>query len=263
MRKTSFGGILLIAAMLTVATLAFAQEQGDQFHWTGRLAPGQVVEIKGVNGSIDAQGVAGDQIEVTAAKSGDDRDSVHIVVVPNPEGVTICAVYPSRDGDQNKCEPGDSWHVNNRHNDTRVDFTVRLPKDLRFTAKSVNGDVAARDLGKFVKASSVNGAVRVATDDLAQASSVNGSVEVRMGRADWDGTLRFATVNGSIKLEVPSSLSADVHFHSVNGRLKTDFPMTMEGEIGRGRVDGRIGNGGRNLELNTVNGSVEVRKAAM
>lgn len=92
-----------------------------------------------------------------------------------------------------------------------------------------------------------------------EASSVNGSVEARMGTADWTGTLKISTVNGSINLEMPSNLEADVRFQSVNGRLETQFPLTVSGSIGARKAEGRIGNGGRELVIHTVNGNVSLR----
>jgi len=239
-----------------------AQDQGREFHWSGKLAAEQVVEIKNINGKIAASPASGDQVEVTAEKSGPDADRVKVEVVPSADGVTICAIYPSGffGSSSRSCEPGEHWHANNVHGDrTKVDFTVHLPENLRFSAQNINGSVKAEGLGRFVRASSVNGSVHVSTKSWAQLSSVNGSIEGRMGRADWSGTLKISTVNGSIELELPSSLSADVKFRSVNGRLNSDFPLTVSGTFGGRKMDGRVGNGGRELVVETVNGSVSLR----
>jgi DUF4097 and DUF4098 domain-containing protein YvlB len=67
-------------------------------------------------------------------------------------------------------------------------------------------------------------------------------------------------VNGSVHLDMPSDMNADVRFRSVNGRLNSDFPLTVSGTFGGRKLDGRIGNGGRELVVDTVNGSVELRR---
>jgi DUF4097 and DUF4098 domain-containing protein YvlB len=115
-------------------------------------------------------------------------------------------------------------------------------------------------MGRFVRADSVNGSVRVSTKQWAELSSVNGSLEARMGSADWTGTLKISTVNGSIDLKMPSELHADVRFSSVNGHLDTDYPLSVSGSIGDHRVEGRVGNGGRKLVLDTVNGNVRLKR---
>ena len=251
---------LVPAMALLLSGYLVAQDQGREFHWSGTLAAEKIVEIKNINGTIAADAASGDQIEVTAVKSGPDADKVKIEVVPSAEGITFCAIYPGvLFGTSGSCEPGGHWHSSNiRGNNTKVDFTVHLPENLRFTAQNVNGSVKAEELGRFVHASSVNGSVRVSTKSFAELSSVNGSIQGRMGRADWSGTLKIATVNGSVDLTMPSTLSADVKFHSVNGRLNSDFPLTVSGTFGERRMDGKIGNGGRELVIDTVNGSVSL-----
>ncbi|HSZ61718.1 MAG TPA: DUF4097 family beta strand repeat-containing protein [Terriglobales bacterium] len=250
----------------TAATCALAQDQNsDQtrnFHWAGKLSPDQIVEIKNLNGKIEARGDSSiDQVEVTAEKSGRDADEVKIDVIPNAEGVTICAIYPH--GATGPCEPGDKWHVDSHNEKARVDFIVRIPMNIRFAATSINGGVTAENMGRFVRANSVNGSVHVSTKQWAEVSSVNGSIEANMGSADWTGTLKISTVNGSINLRMPSELNADVRFSSVNGRLESDFPLTMSGKFGGRRVEGRIGSGGRELVVDTVNGSLRLKSESI
>jgi len=254
--------VLFLPVVLLLAAFTFAQDSGREFHWSGKLADNNIVEIKNINGWIEAESSGSDQVEVTAEKTGPEADQVRIQVVPSREGVTFCAIYPHA---STSCEPGESWHANNVHGDrTKVNFTVRMPQNLRFSGQSINGEVKALDLGRFVRATSVNGSVRVSTKSWAEAETVNGSVEVSMGSADWNGKLKIETVNGSITLRMPDNLSADVHFRSVNGSLNTDFPLTIQGSFGGSpgnhRAEGRIGNGGRELEVETVNGSVRLEK---
>ena len=47
----------------------------------------------------------------------------------------------------------------------------------------------------------------------------------------------------------------------MNGDIETDFPLTVTGKISRRKLEGTIGGGGRLLELSTVNGGIELRKA--
>ncbi len=92
---------------------------------------------------------------------------------------------------------------------------------------------------------------------------MNGSVIARFGKADWPGTLHLATVNGRIELEVAGDLNAEVSTNSVNGNVQSDFPITIAGRMRRGSLHGTIGRGGRELELTTVNGDMELRKPTM
>ena len=267
MRTYSIRQLVMSAiAVLALSTLTWSQEQGTdtgrEFHWSGKLPADQVLVIKNINGDINATGSSSsDQVEVTAVRSGRNADEVKIHVEKLGDGVMICALYPGFFGNSDSCDS--SSHFGNNHNDAKVEFTVHIPQNLRFTGKNVNGGVYAESMGRYVEANSVNGSVRISTQSWASASTVNGSIEARIGRTDWSGNLEFKSVNGSIRLELPVNLNADIDFKSVNGHLDTDFPLTMNGSIGRHSVHGTIGNGGRSLEIKTVNGSGELRKEAL
>jgi DUF4097 and DUF4098 domain-containing protein YvlB len=242
------------------------RRQGSEFNWRGQLAAGRVIEVKGVNGNVRAEGTNGGAVEVVATKRArtSDPESVRVEVLEHADGVTICAVYPtpSNAKRQNSCEAGDSWHSSTNKNDVQVDFTVRVPAGVRFSGRTVNGEVEARNIRADVKAYTVNGGVDVSTTGLARASTVNGSINVSMGRADWNGELEFETVNGTIDLRFPEGLSADVRAETLNGNITTEFPLTVQGHVSRRRLEGVIGGGGRELRLKTVNGNVEIRRAS-
>jgi len=260
MRVIPLTFVLLAAGALPAAAQA-------DFHWSGAIAAGKRLEIKGVNGDIRAVGIAaGAQAEVTAVKHArrSDPESVEIKVVPSADGVTICAVYPTprRAREENDCTPGDRWHSNTEDNDVSVDFEVRLPAGVNLSERTVNGEVEAEHLGGDVSAHTVNGSVRVSTTGFAEASTVNGSIAAEMGRADWTEGVEFSTVNGGITLDLPATLSAEVHAKTLNGDVISDFPLVMQGRFGPRNWHGTIGRGGRDLDLSTVNGSIRLRKAS-
>src|ERR1044072_9160961 len=126
-------GYMFVASRTHVpsaAPRAAAQQQGNEFRWREALAAGKVIEIKGVNGNVEATPSSSGEVEVVAVKSArrSNPEDVRIEVVRHSEGVTICAVYPNVDGCRaNTCEPGSGGHINTRNNDTEVSFTVRIP----------------------------------------------------------------------------------------------------------------------------------------
>ena len=254
---------LSLASLATLALVALPA-LGEDFQWQGRVAPGRTVEIKGINGGIEARAAEGAEVEVKAHKRGRTSavDEVKVEVVEHEGGVTICAVYPSRgSGKPNKCQPGDGSGSNSK-SDVEVDFTVRVPKGVRFVGRTVNGGIEAEQLPDEAEAYTVNGSVRVSAGGEARAETVNGSIRAAMGRADGHGPLSFKTVNGGITVELPASAAADVHAETVNGSIETDFPLTVTGRFVGRKIDGTIGAGGRRLELQTVNGSITLRKAS-
>lgn len=266
--------LLVLGLLLASGGLRPAEAQ-DDFRWSGRVADGKAIEIKGVNGSIRAEPASGDQVEVVAVKGARKSDpaSVQVEVLQHDGGVTICAVYPtpasstrrrrsSNDDGPNVCRPGDEGRMNTRDNDVKVEFTVRVPRRVLFVARTVNGHIDARSLDERTEAYSVNGRISIATRGLAVAETVNGAIDVTMGRADWTGTLDFRTVNGSITLTLPDDTNASLRADTHNGRVSSEFPMTItSSRRGNRRVAGTIGSGGRELRVYTVNGQIHLRKS--
>lgn len=253
-----------LLALATVLAATPAAAQNDTWTWRKALAAGRTIEIKGINGEISATPATGNEVEVVARKSArkSDTDDVKLEVVEHAGGVTICALYPTPRGKRaNECLPGREGRMNNEKNDVEVDFEVRVPRGVAFTGRSVNGGVRATGLTADAEAYTVNGSVRVATTGLARASTVNGNIDVRMGRTNWNEELDFGTVNGSITIEMPGAVDADVEASTVNGSFASDWPMTVQGRWGPKRVNGKIGNGGRELTLSTVNGDIDLKKS--
>jgi hypothetical protein len=263
-------GLAGLAMTLTISAIpsrVWAQDdkddgptRRDSFRWTGQLAPGQSVEVKGVNGSIRAEPSPSGQVEILAEKSGrrSDPRSVTVQVIPHAEGITVCAVYPAVDGEPNECAPGKRGHMNTRNNDVKVEFTVRVPAGANLVAKTVNGGVEAVDLDGRVDLHTVNGSVVFNTQGAGVAQTVNGSITGKIGRADWADTIEFETVNGSITLDLPPGVDADVDARTVNGRIESTLPLTLR-EFSKRSLKGTLGAGGRGLSLGTVNGSITLR----
>ncbi len=253
----------ILAAFVVAAAPVLAAAAQEEFRWSGKVAAGQVIEIKGVNGGITATGSAGGNVEVTAVKKGRKSDpaDVKVEVVEHAGGVTICAVYPS-DGAANECTPGKGGRMRVRDNDVNVEFRVSVPAGVRFAGRTVNGGIEASGIEADAEAETVNGGVELDSTGTARAETVNGGITARLGRADWVGTLKLETVNGGIDVTLPDGLSADVRASTVNGDISTDFPLAVTGKIARRKLEGTIGSGGRLLEMKTVNGGIELKKAS-
>ena len=233
----------------------------EEFRWQGRVDAGDVLEIKGVNGPIRAVPSTGREIEVVALKSGrrNDPAGVEIQVLEHQGGVTLCAIYPTPEGQRaNECGVGEDGRNTVRRNDVKVEWEVRVPANVRFRGQTVNGQVEATGLGADADLATVNGDVIVETRGFAAARTVNGSIRARMAGSPA-GDASFETVNGSIELDVDDGLDADLDAAWLNGSLDTDLPLQVEGRMGRREAQGRLGIGGALLTLRTVNGSIRIR----
>jgi hypothetical protein len=269
-RRTALAALTTVVAGSTgLTSVAAAQQRSDRdFSWDGRITSGKWLYVRDLNGSIRVERATGDRAEVTAVKRsrrGNPEDvRIETRRIGGDDGdVIICAFWT----ENASCdEDGYRSHGDNNRrdhdNDTSVEFTVKLPAGVRLNVSTVNGGVTVAGATSEVRASTVNGRVSAASSGgPVNASTVNGDIDVRM-RELGTGDLEYSTVNGSIEIEVPANLDADLDMRTVNGSLSADFPITLQGRVNPRRMRATIGKGGRRIRLETVNGSVELRKAS-
>ena len=261
-------GTLAAGALLALAVAVADAGAQEPFRWSGSIARGGTLEVKGISGNIRAELASGNAVEVTATKKGDrdEFDDVEVRVVKDGADLTICAVYGDTGGGDD-CEGGNvrrGLFRRNRSIDVSVDFVVRLPAGTPLKAGLVSGDVDIAGVRSDVSASTVSGDITIATTGLAKANAVSGDLDVTMGADGWD-ELDFNTVSGDITLRLPSAVNADLEFQAVSGDLTSDFEMKLTGRIGR-RWPGQpmratLGDGGRPITLKTVSGDVRLLRA--
>lgn len=251
---------LRLTFLTSVALIALGAEQ--DFNWRGTVLNGQSLEIKGVNGGIKAVAGAGNEVQVHAVKRGrkNNPEEVKIEVLQHPRGVTLCAVYPSQGDKPNECKPGEAGRNNVRNNDVNVNWEVHIPPGVKLLAKTVNGGIEARDLGGDVIAKTVNGRLDISAKGSVEANTVNGGINAAMGQTDWNGEHKFSTVNGGITIEMPAAASTEIKASTVNGRIESDLPLMVQGKISNRSLQATLGNGGRALNLSTVNGSIHLKR---
>ncbi len=259
--KHARAGLMLLLAALGITGLvspSAADRTAEPFEYKKTLAPGKTLTIVGINGYIRAEPTSGTEVEVDAERRGkrSDPTKVRIEVTEDADGIWICALYPQRNGDYGDCDS----QQNLKNNDVRVEFDVKVPKGVTLDARTVNGEIEARDLAGPVRGATVNGGVELSTTSWAKATTVNGSIRAAIRRLDAKD-LEFSTVNGSITLEVPPGLDARLLATTVNGSIDTEIPVTVNGRLHRQHLEGTIGRGGPEIRASTVNGSISLLSA--
>ena len=287
----------LAAVMMTAGAAHTAAAQQD-FRWSGRLADGQTIEIRNIKGEIRAEPSSNGEVTVTAHPRGGRGERVRVEMVRRDYGVVVCTIYPygsddrrgwrnDRDDDdsERRAEPRDACNsgrsMNVRDEDADVEFVVRVPAGVKLSARSVSGDVEARALRGPVDARSVSGDVHVTTAGEVRAASVSGDVFASMGRIPSRG-LEFRSVSGNVTLELPAGTDANFSARTLSGEIDSDFPLTIEGRRGRSDRDdddddrgdwprvrvrvghdlrAHLGRGGPELNVTTVSGDINLRRA--
>jgi hypothetical protein len=240
----------------------------QSFAWTGNIPAGSWLRIRNLNGKVAVVPSSASQVEVTATVHGHPRAN-QLRFEENSFGsnVVICTMYSPggscTESDYSTRAGGHWWAFWRHRGNVNVEYTVHLPAGVKIDASTINGRVEVAGAGAEVIAQTVNGSIDVATSSgPVRATTVNGSVIARVDSLTSPGDVRIETVNGSVTAELPESLNAQLEMETVNGRVSTDFPITLTGKVDPHHLRATLGTGGRTVKLETVNGSVTVRRRA-
>ncbi|PYX47974.1 MAG: hypothetical protein DMG79_12885 [Acidobacteria bacterium] len=163
----------------------------------------------------------------------------------------------------------------------RVDIVIQMPREGRVNLKTGDGKIDIAGLKGEMDLHSgdgsenldrVDGKLHASTSDghiTAQGrfdelelKTGDGHVEVRAAQGSTLATAwRLETGDGSVSLEIPSELSADVSLHTGDGHIDLDMPITTEGKIRENEVHGKLNGGGNPLTIHTGDGSIHLRKS--
>ena len=160
----------------------------------------------------------------------------------------------------------------------RIDLTIQVPSACSMKLSTVNdGDIDVENVNGELEINNTNGAItlkQIAGSAVAQ--TVNGDVHVVFTRVSEQKSMSFSTLNGDIDVTFPASLKATVQLKSEQGEIYSDFDVQMQktearidkNEQGKGKyrvtlekaMRGTINFGGQELQFNSFNGSIYIRK---
>ncbi len=255
----------VLGALALLVAAAPLHAQDPDFSWKGAIPSGKPLIVRNLNGEIRVEATSGSEAEIIATKRVRRGDPAQVrIALTRPSGndgaVLVCAYFSdntSCDEDGYRTRGDGRW---NRDLEASVEFRIKLPAGARLVASDVNGGIAIEGATNTVDAETVNGSIRAySTGGPIHAHTVNGSIDVSMGTSGT-GDLSFETVNGSVTVRIPDLANADLRMSTVNGSVVTDFPVTVRGRLNPKHLEATLGNGGRRLELETVNGDVRLRK---
>ena len=132
----------------------------------------------------------------------------------------------------------------------------------RISASSVNGGVTIADCSGPIVVESVNGGLNLTRIDSrsVQAETVNGGIQYD-GAVYADGVYRLTTHHGPVTFTIPAGTGADVKVSTFNGSFSSSFPIDLqEGRRGKS-FSFVLGAGGADIELESFNGPVRLRRA--
>jgi DUF4097 and DUF4098 domain-containing protein YvlB len=263
--------LLLVAGFVcTFASLpAHADDWSKTYTLTGQ--PDLRVETSDANIHVSTwdQNTIEAKVTTTRYKIGDD--GIRIEEHQNGNVVEIEVRYPHHGVTVN-------WGNGMNH---KVEVNIQMPREGRVNLHTGDGKI---DLANFKgemqlhsgdgsqEIESVDGKLRATTgdghirangrfDDL-ELKTGDGRVEARAASGSALSTgWRLESGDGSVTLEVPPNLAADVDLHTGDGHIDLDLPVTTTGQIRQNEVRGKMNGGGNLLVIHTGDGSIRLRKS--
>ena len=192
---------------------------------------------------------------------------------------------------------GTFWNWGARHTSLRVE--IHMPKEADLTirtgdgnvqADSINGNVDVTTGDGSITVQGVKGTIRFHTGDghieargldgRVEASSGDGHINLE-GRFDalniktGDGSVNaratagsklqstwtIRTGDGSVDMEIPGDLQADIDASTHDGHISLGLPVTVEGTFSSSQIHGKMNGGGQSLTIRTGDGSIHLSKS--
>jgi len=252
-----------------------------------KISSQNILIIKNISGSISVEGYQGDQVLVDINKLikaenktdlGEGIKDISLGLINTGDSILLYTDSPYATLTRKNGKISYQW--DNDYGDIDYDFsfdyTVKIPFGTQLNVSTVNdGHVRITDTKSTVRAGNVNGSVYLEkVSAVSKASTVNGVVECEI-IAKPDKNCSFNTINGDIKIVVPSDLSADVTYKTMNGDFYTNFDIEIlpfkvkrtEEKSKSGTTykiernpNFRIGGGDVNIKFRTINGDMILKK---
>ena len=247
--STVLCAVATLGLLSTACQSYLGAEVREEFRQTVALNASGEFEVSNVNGQVEIAVWDRNEVQILAtktAKNEADLKDVQVVVTGSGNKVEVDTKLPK------------GWNRGGS-----VSYRITLPAMVDLEVDTVNGSVSVNGVAGPMDLHSVNGRVE-ATGAVApvRANTVNGQLTIRYAGKPTVGEHRFETVNGSVRVYLPSSVAGKFHAGSVNGSIETDFALHVsKAKFGPSRsLDGELGSGGdTSFSFKTVNGSVDIR----
>jgi DUF4097 and DUF4098 domain-containing protein YvlB len=254
-------GIILVVLTLSVGAIgsAIAQERVDRRQ---PASANGVVTIDNVLGSVTVKGWDRDEVQVTGTLG---RRTQELQVEGSADHTTI---HVEIDEDERDVGPTDL--VIQVPQASRLEIeTVSAKVDISGTdgdirISTVSGEVVSAAGSRTVAITTVNGTIRLVTDQAledAHFNTVSGKIDVTADLSS-KGRLAFETVSGSIFLTLPRRISASFDVSTFSGNIQNDFgqePVRKDKYLPAKELRFSLGGGDARISMQTLSGTIHLK----
>ena len=274
---------MVLAGVAMAAPAARADEVVKTFSISGHAQ----VRVQTDDGAVRVSTGDIKQVEVRVEYTGYklDRD-LHIEATQAGDSVQVTA----------KTSSVFSFNIGINHRNLRVQVHMPKDADMEVTtgdgsveADSITGNLDVRTGDGHITVQGAKGNIRLRTGDghiegrgldgRADLTTGDGHVNVE-GRFDslniktGDGSVtarvdrgskvtspwNIHTGDGSVDLDLPGDLQANLDASTHDGRISLGFPVTVEGTFSSTKISGKMNGGGQAIIVRTGDGSIHLNK---
>ena len=138
-------------------------------------------------------------------------------------------------------------------------YHIMVPRGANLeNVKLVNGGLSLSGMRGPVKASSVNGSIKAERmEGQVDLSTVNGFLDAGFQRISRCKPISLSSVNGPIKISLPSGAGANVSALNLSGGIEADFGRAWRAPGGH-RLEAAVNGGGTQIRVRNVNGGISI-----
>lgn len=240
-----------LTSLLCASALSLTAAVTESIRQVYPVSPKATLDLENINGSIKVVVGSQEEIIVEAEKKGSDEDDlkrINVKITPSSDAVVIRTEIKKK--------------TFNWGSGASVNYRITVPASLAKTkASSVNGSVHTDAVPGKQTLETVNGRIeaRETTGDVS-LETVNGSLTLVVKALPSHGSISTESVNGSCEVSLPATTSAKLNAENVNGSIRCELPL-VDSVSERHSLKGKLGDGAGTITLETVNGSLSVKKS--
>jgi DUF4097 and DUF4098 domain-containing protein YvlB len=221
-----------------------SQQNGNEVELTVRLSPRVTIGFNNKRLSTEVRMPKNANLQL---ETSDGR-----VELSNLNGNIV--VHTS-DGAVNASQLSGSIDIRSKDGDIAADTLTGA-----FKLQSGDGKISGTALDGKCEVFTSDGSIHVAGRfDSIDIKSANGAVTARAEPGSKvSSTWSIATKDGSVTVEVPKNLQANLDARTANGHISLGIPVSVEGDLGKKTVYGSINGGGPTLFIRTGDGSIHL-----
>jgi DUF4097 and DUF4098 domain-containing protein YvlB len=258
----------LLVLCLAIAAVAHADEWSKTYNISGK--PDLRVQTSDANLHVDTWDKNTIDVHVSSSRYKIGEGGITIDEHQNGDSVEIELRYPHH-----------HFPISVQIGTYKVDVDIHMPREGRVNLRTGDGSIRLANFKGSMELESgdgrediesVDGSLHARTSDghisatgrfdALDLNTGDGRVEARalpgsMVASNWS----IRTGDGSVTLQLPDNLAADVDLRTGDGHINVDIPVTVQGNLGDKNIHGKLNGGGNLLTVHTGDGSIRINKS--